>query len=88
MLEFCIEIALHTDRFSSVRRKCSWGCSFSGMWWSFAFSMRCLWRHNMTSFSCFQTNVWTEFVDTICIFVYTHTLSLYFTDTQTISAPG
>jgi len=31
--------------------------SFSGIWWSFLFRVRCLWRHNWTSYSCFQTNV-------------------------------
>jgi len=38
--------------------------------------VRSLWRHNLTSFSCFQTNVLGKFVDIICIFFYTH--SLYF----------
>ena len=39
---------------------------------SFAFSVRCLWRHNLTSFPCFQTNVLAKFVDIICMFFYTH----------------
>jgi len=30
-----------------VRRKFSWGVSFSGIWRSFVFSVRCLWRHNL-----------------------------------------
>jgi len=30
-----------------------------------------LWRHNLTSYSCFQTNVLATFVDTLCIFFYT-----------------
>jgi len=38
------------------------GASFSGIWWSFVFGVRCLWRHNMTSYSCFQTNVLAKFV--------------------------
>ena len=44
------------------------------MWWSFqsVFGVRCLWRHNLTSYSCFQTNVFAKFADTICIFFYTH----------------
>jgi len=42
---------------SGVRRKFSWGVSFSGIWWSFVFAVRCLWRHKMTSYSCFQTYV-------------------------------
>ena len=46
--------------------------SLIGAWWSFVFGVRCLWRHNLTSYSCFQTNVLTKFVDTICIFLYTH----------------
>jgi len=50
--------------------------SFSGIWWSFLFGMRCLGRHNLTSYSCFQTNVLAKFADIICIFVYTHYLSL------------
>jgi len=48
------------------------GGSFSGIWWSFAFGVRCLWRHNLTSYSCFQTNVLAKFVDTTCIFFHTH----------------
>ena len=50
------------------------GVWFRVIWWSFG--VRCLWRHNLTSFSCFQTNVLAKFVDIICIFFYIH--SLYF----------
>jgi len=57
---------------SGVRRKFSWGVSFSGIWCSFVFGVRCLCRHNLTSYSCFQTNVFAKFVDTVCIFFYTH----------------
>jgi len=32
---------------SGVRRKFSWGFSFSGMWWSFVFRVRCLWRRHL-----------------------------------------
>jgi len=49
------------------------GISLSCMWWSFLFRLRCLWPHNWTSYSCFQTNVLAKFVDTMCIFFYTHT---------------
>jgi len=35
-------------------------------------AIRCLWRHNMTSYSRLQTNAMTKFVDTTCIFSYTH----------------
>ena len=52
------------------------GVSFGGIWSSFAFGVRSLWRHNLTSYSCFQTNVLAKFVDTIEISFYTH--SLYF----------
>jgi len=38
------------------------GGSFSGIWWSFVFGVRCLWRHNLMSYSCFQTNVFAKFV--------------------------
>jgi len=38
------------------------GYSFSGVWWSFLFGVRCLWRHNLTSYSCFQTKVLAKFV--------------------------
>jgi len=48
------------------------GFSHSGVWWSFVFGVPCLWRHNLTSYSCFQTNVFAKFVDTICMFFYTH----------------
>jgi len=46
--------------------------SHSGIWWSFLFGVPCLWRHNLTSYWCFQTNVFAKFVDTICMFFYTH----------------
>ena len=48
------------------------GVSFNGIWWSFAFGVRCLRRHNWTSYYCFQTNVLAKFVDILCIFFYTH----------------
>ena len=44
------------------------GVSFSGIWWSFVCGVRSLWRHNLTSYSCFQTNVLAKFVDIICMF--------------------
>ena len=40
-------------------------------WWLFVSGVRSLWRHNLTSYSCFQTNVLAKFVDIICIFFYT-----------------
>jgi len=49
-----------------------WGGSFNGIWWSFVFGVRCLWCHNLTSYSCFQNNVLAKFVDIICIFIYRH----------------
>ena len=52
------------------------GFSFSGIWWSFVFGVRSLWRHNLTSYSCFQTNVLAKFVDIIGMFFYTHSLIL------------
>jgi len=57
---------------SGVRRKFSRGSSFSGIWLLFVFGVRCLWRHNLTSYSRFQTNVLAMFLDIICIFFYTH----------------
>jgi len=57
---------------SGVHRKFSRGVSFSDIWWPFAFSVRCFGRHNLTSYSCFQTHVLAKFVDTLCIFFYTH----------------
>jgi len=39
----------------------------SAEWWSLLLDIRCLWRHNMTSFSRLQTNVLAKFVDTTCI---------------------
>jgi len=52
------------------------GSSFSGIWWSFVFGVHCLWRHDLTSYSCFQMNVLPKFVDILCIFFYTHSLIL------------
>ena len=42
--------------------------------WSFVFGVRCLWRHNLTLFPCFQTNVLAKFVDIKCIFLYIYSL--------------
>ena len=39
---------------------------------SFVCDVRSLLRHNLTSYSCFQTNVLAKFVDIICIFFYTY----------------
>jgi len=47
---------------SGARRKFSWGGWFRVIWWSFVFGVRCLWRHNLTSCSCIQTNVLAKFV--------------------------
>ena len=44
------------------------GVSFSGIWWSFVFGVRCLWRHNLMSYLRFQTNVLAKFVDIMCIY--------------------
>jgi len=53
------------------------GVSFSAIWGSFIFGVRCFWRHKLTSYSCFrqlmsyscfQTNVLAKFVDTIYLF--------------------
>jgi len=52
------------------------GASFSSTWWSFVFGVRCLWRHNLASYWCFQTNVLAKFIDKICIFF--NTRSPYF----------
>jgi len=38
------------------------GVSFSGIWWSFLFGVCGLWRQNVTSYSCFQTNVFAKFI--------------------------
>ena len=48
------------------------GVWFKVIWWLFVFDVRCLWRHNLTSFPCFQTNVLAKFVDIVCIFFYIH----------------
>ena len=48
------------------------GVSFSGIWLSFVFGVHCLWRHNLTSYSCFQSNVLAKFFDIISIFFYIH----------------
>jgi len=64
---------MHYDVVSGVRRKFSLGgVSFSSIWWSLVFGVRCSLRHNLTSQSYFQTNVLAKFVDLICIFSYIH----------------
>ena len=50
------------------------GVSISGIWWSFAFAVRSVWRHNLMSYSSFQTNILAKFVEILCIFFYTHSL--------------
>jgi len=40
----------------------------SGIWWRLLLDIRCLWRHNMTTYSRLHTNVLAKFVDTTCIF--------------------
>ena len=58
---------------SGIRRKFSWGGFWVRIiWWSFVFGLRCLWRHNLTSIPCFQTNILAKFVDIVCIFFYIH----------------
>jgi len=49
------------------------GGSFICIWWSFVFGVRCLWRHNLTSYSCFET----KFVDVIGTFFYYHSPYFY-----------
>jgi len=62
----CCQHFKHICCTSGVRKKFSWGVSF-------ALGVRCLWRHNLTSYSCFQTNVLAKFLYTICILIfYTH----------------
>jgi len=72
-IEYSYSLPTHYDccptfNASGVRRKFSWGVSFSGRWWSFVFGVCCLWRHNLTSYSCSQA----KFVDIIGIFFYPH----------------
>jgi len=45
----------------------------SGVWWSLLMGMRCLWRHGVTSNSCFKSSVLANFF-TQCISLYTHPL--------------
>jgi len=42
----------------------------SGVWWLLLLIFFCLWRHNITSYSRWQTNVLSKFFDTTCIFVF------------------
>jgi len=32
--------------------------SFSGIWWSFVFGVRCWWRRNMTSYHVSKPTLW------------------------------
>jgi len=45
---------------------------FKVVWWLIVFGVRCLWRHNLTFFPCFQTNVLAKFVDIVCIIFNIH----------------
>jgi len=44
----------------------------SGVWWSLSLDIRCLWRHNITTYSHLQNNILMKFVDTTCILLCTH----------------
>jgi len=57
------------------------GGSFRGIWWSFVFGVRFLWRYRLMSYSCFQA----KFVDIKGIFFYTH--SPYFCKNQALYIP-
>jgi len=46
----------------------AWLYLSSRVWWSSLLDMLCLWRHNITSYSLFQTNVLAKFVDITCIY--------------------
>jgi len=52
------------------------GFWFRVIWWSFVFGVRYLWRHNLTSFPCFQTNVLATFLD-IVMHIFLHPLPLF-----------
>jgi len=73
-IEFVVSTSIEErERESGVRRKFSCGgVLLSGIWSSFVFGVRCMWRHILTSYSCFQTNVLAKFADTICTFFYIH----------------
>ena len=66
---------LLTEPTSGVHKKISWGFSFSRIWWSFLFRFRCLWRHNWTSYSSFQTNVLAMLLTHMYILL--HAVSLF-----------
>jgi len=50
------------NRHIGVRRKFSWGWFIQWHMVVICICVRCLWRHNLTSYSCFQTNVLAKFV--------------------------
>jgi len=52
------------------------GVCFRVIWWSFVFGVRCLWRQNLTSCPCFQTNILAKFVDKI-MHIFLHALPLF-----------
>ena len=51
--EVLLQINKLTSLSSVVRRKFSWRGFISGIWWSFVFGVRSLWRHNLTPYSYF-----------------------------------
>jgi len=56
---------------SGVRRKFSCGDFIHWHMVVIFCGVRSLWRHNLTSYSCFHTNVLVKFVDIIGMFFYT-----------------
>jgi len=61
---------------SGVRRKFSWWGGFIQDGGHLCLVCTVCDVHNLTSHSCFQTNLLAKFVDIICIFFYIHSLIL------------
>jgi len=74
-----INAAKHAIRDSGVRRIFSCGgFSFSGIWWSFVFGVRCLWRHNLTSYIYVsKATFWRRFLTKYAYFCASTRLILY-----------
>jgi len=84
-LGFYVKVSVSSRSLSQVRsrsRTVAYVENFHGgfwvsiVWWSFVFGLRCLWRHNLTSFPRFQTNVLAKFVD-IIMHIFLHPLPLF-----------
>jgi len=69
----------HSNQWRTQKLFMCGGVSCSGVWWSFVFGVRSLWRHSLASYSCLHLNAYFGANKTFsCIM---HTGSVYWWNT-------